>query len=106
MARTNYPTPTGPRCGQCHSRHANAAAVRECYEQDAEQAANAAAEFAAEAAVERYFEDRGYWAARADEDWERTRGVVGFTEAWDLESPGTRPGWHDDHCTPTCCTCR
>ena len=44
-------------------------------EQDAQEAMEYAAEQAAELAAERYFEDRGYEAARAQEDYEARMGV-------------------------------
>ncbi len=63
------------------------------------------AEFAAEAVAKLahaatppwtwYFEDRGYWEARAQEDHERESGCLGFLEAWHLASPDTCPC--DDH---------
>lgn len=39
------------------------------------------AEQEAELAYERHLEDRGYWEARADEDYERAMGVIPFDEA-------------------------
>jgi hypothetical protein len=43
--------------------------------------AEARAEQEAELAYERHLEDRGYWEARADEDYERQMGVIPFDEA-------------------------
>lgn len=82
-----YPvaTTTGIRCGGSHlapTRHENVAAVRYCYQVQADHDAQAREELAAEAATERYFEDRGYWAARADEDMEAARGVIPFDQAY------------------------
>lgn len=52
---------------------------------------------AAEQAYERYLEDRGYEAARAQDDYEASHGVVGFSEAWHNESPETCPcGQHPE----------
>lgn len=73
-------TTEGPRCGNHHGRrvrHGNAASVRECYRITRAQDLQIQEELAAEAAVERFFEDRGYWEARAQEDWEMMRGIMG-----------------------------
>jgi len=40
------------------------------------------ADIAAEEAYERHLEDRGYWEARADEDRERTMGIIPFEQAF------------------------
>jgi hypothetical protein len=73
-------TGTGVRCGNHHrddrTYHADAASVRECYRLTAEQDADSRAEIAAELAYERHLEDRGYWEARAQEDFERNHGVI------------------------------
>lgn len=75
----------GVRCGN-HGRtfriyHNSARAVKACYDIRADEMAQQAGEIAAEAAVERYFEDRGYWEARAQEDYEAARGVIPFDVA-------------------------
>lgn len=49
--------------------------VDEVREERAAEAEAAAAEIAAEAAAERWFEERGYWAAAEQEDRERRAGV-------------------------------
>lgn len=75
-------TDTGVRCGNHHTadvvRHANVAAVRECYRRWQELENDAKAEHDAEMAGVRALEDRGYWAARAQEDHEAAMGVVPF----------------------------
>lgn len=71
----------GPRCGACKAHHKSVADIRYCYDLKAEQEAQVAGELAAEKAVERHFEDRGYWEARADEDREAAMGIVPFHEA-------------------------
>lgn len=58
---------------------------------DEEAAAQAEAEAAAERAYERSLEDRGYWEAQAQDDYEAAHGVIGFIEAWQLASPETAP---------------
>lgn len=84
-------TDTGVRCGN-HGKvgvafHTSAAAVRACYALGRELDAQAAAEHAAELAVERALEDRGYWDARAQEDYEASHGVVQFDEAYRMACP-------------------
>lgn len=88
------PTPTGPYCGNCKSRirHIDVEAIKLCYwiEQDQQQ------QVENELAAERALEDRGYWDARAQEDWEAANGVIPFDVAWHNESPETCPcGNHD-----------
>lgn len=75
-------TETGVRCGNHgrtkhgeHTYHANPASVRECYRLAAEMEADEKAEAAAELAYERHLEDRGYWGARAQEQWEQAQGI-------------------------------
>lgn len=84
-----YPvvTPRGVRCGQCQAHHANADTVRECYRITAAQEATVRAEQAAELAYERHLEDRGYWDARAQDDYEERHGVISFSDAWDMACP-------------------
>lgn len=92
-----YPaiTETGVRCGNHfrgdNIRHPNAATVRACYEHSADALAayeeQYAAELAAESATERYFEDRGYWEARAQEDYEERHGVISFQDAYRMACP-------------------
>ena len=69
----------GVRCGNHgHGQkfyHPTAQAVRECYDWTADQEAQRAAEQAAEEGYERFLEDRGYWAARAQEDYEARNGI-------------------------------
>lgn len=78
-------TATGVRCANHNpdnqTRHENADAVRECFRFTYELDAAAEADHAAELAVERWFEDRGYDEARAQEDHEARMGVVPFHEA-------------------------
>ncbi len=72
------------RCGHCKGRHNTVADVKECMweiQRDIDEA---------EMANERSFEDRGYWEARAEEDWEAARGVVPFDVAYANACPG---GW-------------
>jgi hypothetical protein len=75
-------TEAGARCGNhgrtkhgSHVYHANTASVRACYQLSAEMEAEQAAEIAVELAYERHLEDRGYWEARAQEQWEQTYGM-------------------------------
>lgn len=78
-------TTTGPRCrnhGHDLVRHANAASIRECYRLTRQMQADMDAEIAAELAYERHLEDRGYWDARAQEDYEARMGVVQFEDAY------------------------
>lgn len=84
-------TATGVRCGN-HGRgvriyHANSVSVRECYRLTAQMEADQAAEMAAELAYERHLEDRGYWEARAQEDWEKRHGVTQFEDAYRAACP-------------------
>jgi hypothetical protein len=76
------PTDSGPKCGNCRERHAGAKAIRLCYDTSKAEADQAHAEHAAEMAVERYYEDRGYWDARAQEDYEAAHGVIPFDVAY------------------------
>ncbi len=63
-------------------QHDTVEQAREC-EREADHAAwEMACERDAEAAVERFFEDRGYWEARAQEDIEAARGVIPFDVAY------------------------
>jgi hypothetical protein len=87
-------TATGVRCGNHgrtapseHVHHANPASVRECYRLAAQMEADQAAEIAAELAYERHLEDRGYWDARAQEDWEERHGVIQFEDAYRAACP-------------------
>lgn len=75
-------TETGVRCGNHgrtkhgeHIYHADPASVQECYRLTAEMIADQEAEIRAELAYERHLEDRGYWEARAQEQWEQTQGI-------------------------------
>jgi hypothetical protein len=87
-------TATGVRCGNHgrtaqgeHVHHASPASVRECYRLTAEAIADQEAEIAAELAYERHLEDRGYWEARAQEDWEERHGVIQFEDAYRAACP-------------------
>lgn len=84
---------TGPRCGSCSRRHSTVAAVRLCHAIAAEQIEQQEADARLKAAQLRHLEDRGYDEARAQEDYEARNGVIGFMEAWEIESPETFPGY-------------
>jgi hypothetical protein len=76
----------GIRCG-AHPRgvkvyHDSVETVRFCYATMREQIAQQQAELAAERANERYFEDRGWEEARAQEDYEARMGMVDFGTAY------------------------
>lgn len=94
-----YPlnTTTGPRCGNCRNgvRHATVAIIRACYVIEADQHLQMINEQAAEAAYERHLEDRGYWEAQAQDDYEARLGIPSFTEAWHAASPDTCPCCND-----------
>ena len=86
-------TEEGPYCGRCNNgwrkaekmpriRHADSAAVRMCYAVATEMEADMYADYEAEMAVERHFEDRGYYEARAQDDYEARMGVVSFADAY------------------------
>lgn len=76
-------TETGVRCGNHgrtqhgeHVYHADPESVRECYRLAAEMIQQAEADIRAELAYEQHLEDRGYWEARAQEDYEQRHGVI------------------------------
>ena len=80
-------TESGPYCGQCNRgwrkadgtakiRHANGDAVRMCYAVAKELEDDQRNEYYADLAYERLFEDRGYWEARGQEDYEARNGVI------------------------------
>lgn len=76
----------GVRCGNHRygpgkTYHQNVEAVRACYAITREQEAQQKAELAAELRNEQWFENRGWDEARAQEDWEASRGVIPFDEA-------------------------
>lgn len=71
----------GVRCGACKVRHNSTAAVRYCHDLYRTQIAEQEAEIAAERAIERYFEERGYEEARAQEAYEARMGVIPFDVA-------------------------
>lgn len=75
-------TDAGIRCGNHPTadivRHANVAAVRECYRRWQELHDQVEADHQAEVSVERALEGRGYWDARAQEDHEAALGVIPF----------------------------
>jgi hypothetical protein len=89
-------------CGRCTkdanevTKHSSVDYVRACYAaatsfyQDMIDD-EGRAEYEAEMAAERYYENRG--ADDGFEQWEISRGVESFTDAWDREAPGTRPGY-------------
>ncbi|MGI8307041.1 hypothetical protein [Saccharopolyspora hattusasensis] len=75
-------TLSGVVCGHCFDvfddlvvRHASAGHVRACFEAGEEERWQMEGELAADRAVERHFEDRGYWEARAQENYEMSRGI-------------------------------
>lgn len=72
----------GIRCGACPQRHPNVDTVKACHAFRDEFAAQQEAELAAERAIERHFEDRGYWEAIAERDWEDRNGVIQFDVAF------------------------
>lgn len=77
---------SGVRCG-AHGRgapiyHESAAAVKLCYAVAREMEAQSRAEAEAEMRNERYFEDRGWAEAMAERDWEDSRGVIQFDQAY------------------------
>lgn len=79
-------TDHGIRCGHCSTRwevrrHATVADVRRCWIATDEETAEAAAEIAAELRNERFFEERGFDEARAQEQWEADRGAISFRDA-------------------------
>lgn len=88
-----YPTATetGPRCGRCQAPHINIEAIRDCHTIAYAQEEQADADARAEASYERHLEDRGYDAARAQDDYEARNGVIGFIEAWHAQSPDSCP---------------
>jgi hypothetical protein len=72
--------------------HATTDEVRRCFTtetglltlEDMDLQAEGEAEARAEAANERFWEDRGWAEARADEEMEARMGVIPFSEAWDI----------------------
>lgn len=77
---------SGVRCG-AHGRgtpiyHESAAAVKLCYAVAREMEAQSRAEAEAELRNERWFEDRGWEEARAQEDYEARMGMVDFGTAY------------------------
>ena len=90
-------TTTGVRCGN-HPRsvrvkHANAAAVRYCYDLRRAQEREQDAEIAAERAYEHHLEDRGYWDDIVQRDWEDRNGVVQFDQAYRAACPELFDSW-------------
>ena len=79
-------TDAGPRCGNHYrgtkTHHNSVAAVKLCYAITAEQVAEVEACAAAEQGYERYLEDRGYWEAQAQDDYEARMGVIPFDVAY------------------------
>jgi len=67
------------KCGSCHDRHSSVDEVRRCY---ADEAGNRQ-EHEAERATERFFEERGYEDARAQEAHEVRTGALSFGAARD-----------------------
>lgn len=72
----------GVKCGHCAAKHSIARAVKLCKIAQEELDRQAEDEMHAEAAVERFFEERGYWDARAQEDYEAAHGVIPFDVAY------------------------
>lgn len=87
----------GIRCGN-HGKvkvwHENIEAIRYCFEIRYEGEAAQADAYRAEMAVERALEDRGYWEARAQEEYEARTGALDFIDAWHAASPTTCPCCH------------
>jgi hypothetical protein len=87
------------RCGnrKAHeytTHHSSVAEVRACFAGQLEVPTdedwdNGAA--GAEQAYERHLENLGYEEAQAQDAYEARNGVVGFMEAWHIESPETCP---------------
>jgi hypothetical protein len=78
------------RCAHCDRNHDSVAEVAECAEDRAEHDDDGA-DYQAELAAERALEDRGYWEARAQDDYEARLGIRSFAQAWHDESPTTCP---------------
>lgn len=81
---------SGVRCGSHGAQrvyHESAAAVRTCYAVMRAEMAEQQALQEAEARNERWFEDRGYWEARAQEEYEERMGVIPFSEAYRMACP-------------------
>lgn len=82
------------RCAHCRDTHTSVADVYACFAQQQWEAEV----YRQESASERYFEDRGFDAAREQEQREWERGVVGFQEAWAdwNRANGINDGVHGD----------
>lgn len=83
-------TVEGVRCanhGDWRVYHFDAAAVRACFTVTAQMQADQDAEIAAEQAYVRHLEDRGYWEARAQDDYEARMGVIDFADAYRMACP-------------------
>ncbi len=85
----------GVRCGYCKGQHENPKAVKLCHLVSREQEEIAKADYLAELRAEQWFENRGYEAARADEEREAQMGISSFGQAWHDESPETCPCCND-----------
>ena len=82
MLLTNTPLVHDGLYGEA-CEHLSVTEVELCNEyQAAEHWARTEMELAAEMAVERYYEDRGYWDAREQEEVEARRGVIQFEDAY------------------------
>lgn len=66
------------KCAHCGDPHTSVADVYSCFAQQQWEAEV----YRQESASERYFEDRGFDAAREQEYHEHRNGVMGFQEAW------------------------
>jgi hypothetical protein len=80
-------TDNGPRCGSCKGRHASTKAIKFCHALRDADMAQQEAEIAAELRNERTLEDRGYWEAIAQRDYEDRNGVIQFDEAYRMACP-------------------
>lgn len=85
-------TEAGPFCGNCGgrkagARHSSGEAVKHCYWITQAQAQQAEDDWRAEQAAERALEDRGFWEARAQDDYEAANGVIDFDTAYRLACP-------------------
>lgn len=81
----------GFRCGECKKRHHSLKAIKLCCFTAADHKAEQEALYLAEMRNERSFEERGYWDGIAQDAYEARNGVIGFREAWHMESPDTCP---------------
>lgn len=87
------------RCAHCKGNHTSVPDVFSCYLEQQQEIAWGTEEHRMETRVERYYEDRGFDAAREQEHREWQRGVVGFQEAWAEwnRANGINDGVHGDY---------